>query len=103
MKDTVIIEFVNFSVLDTTTHELLQAKADLFISGFLKKEDGFIDAELVKDSDGDARCIIIHYESFEKVKAIVGKLGNCPPFDEFKSVIVPGSISVSFHQKVREW
>jgi len=103
MKDTIITEFVNFRVLDTTSNELLQAKADIFINDFLKKQDGFKDAELVKDSEGDARCFIIHYENFEKVKALVGKLANCPPFDEFKSVIVPGSLEVSFNQKMREW
>jgi hypothetical protein len=98
-----ITELVNFKALETTTDEQLLLKADIFINGFLKKQEGFIDAELVKDGEGDARCFIIRYESFEKVKAIVAKMGNCKEFDEFKSVIVPGSISVTFQQQLRTW
>ena len=103
MKTTMITEFVNFRGLETTTEEQLLSKADVFINGFLKKQDGFVDAELVKDDEGDAQCFIIRYESFEMVKAIVGKMGNCKEFDEFKSVIVPGSIGVTFHQQLRVW
>jgi hypothetical protein len=103
MKDSIITEFVNFRVLETTTDEQLLSKADTFINDFLKKQDGFADAELVKDVEGNARCFIIHYESFEKVKAIVEKMRNCKEFDEFKSVIVPGSISVTFNHQIRKW
>lgn len=103
MKNTMITEHVNFKALETTTDEQLLLKADIFINGFLKKQEGFIDAELVKDGEGDSRCFIIHYESFEKVKAIVAKMGNCKEFDEFKSVIVPGSIGVTFHQHLKKW
>jgi len=103
MKNTMITEFVNFKALETTTDEQLLSKADIFINGFLKMQDGFVDAELVKDGEGDAPCFIIHYESFEKVKAIVAKMGNCKEFDEFKTVIVPGSIGVTFHQNLRTW
>ena len=103
MKTTMITEFVNFRGLETTSDELLLSKADVLINGFLKKQVGFINAELVKEGEGDARCFIIRYESFEMVKAIIAKMGNCKEFDEFKSVIVPGSIGVTFNQHLRKW
>lgn len=100
---TIITEFVNFKVLGTTTDEQLIAKADRFIGDFMKKQDGFIDAELVKASDGDERCFILRYESFEKVKAIVEQLRNCKEFAEFKLLLIPGSITVAFNSQLKSW
>jgi hypothetical protein len=100
---TMITEFVNFKVLETTTDEQLIAKADAFIGDFMKKQDGFVDAELTKAADGDARCFILRYESFEKVKPIVEQLGNCQEFAEFKSLLVPGSIAVTFNPQLKTW
>lgn len=98
-----ITEFVNFKVLGTTTDELLIAKADRFICDFMKTQDGFVDAELTKASEGDARCFVLRYESFEKVKAIVEQLGNCKEFAEFKLLLVPGSITVTFNPQLKTW
>jgi hypothetical protein len=103
MKNTIITEFVNFKVLETTTNEQLLCKAGIFINDFLKKQNGFVDAELAKDVEGNARCFTIHYKSFEMMKAIVEKMRNCKEFDEFKSVIVPGSIGVTFQHQLSKW
>ena len=98
-----ITEFVNFRALETTADEQLFAKADIFINDFLKKQAGFVDAELVKDTEGDAWCFILRYESFEKVKAIAEKMRNGKEFDAFKPVIVHGSIDVTFYQTLGKW
>jgi len=100
---TIITEFVNFKVLETTTDEQLIRKADRFIDDFMKDQDGFVNAELVKSSEGDARCMIIRYESFEKVKAIVEKLPTSREFDEFKLLLIPGSIAVTFDPQLKKW
>lgn len=100
---TIITELVNFRVLETTTDEQLVAKADRFINDFMKMQDGYVDAELVKSTEGDVRCFIIRYNSFEKIKAIVEKLHNCKEFDEFKQLIVPGSIGVTFNPQLKKW
>ncbi|NJK93872.1 MAG: hypothetical protein HC905_02135 [Bacteroidales bacterium] len=103
MKDTLITEFVNFTALETTSDEQLLSKADIFINQFMKKQDGFVDAELVKNTEGMARCFILRYQSFDKVKAIIEKLRSSEEFDAFKSVIVPGSIGVTFQQQLNSW
>jgi hypothetical protein len=100
---TMITEFVNFKVLETATDEQLIAKADCFIGDFMKNQDGFVNAELVKATEGDARCMIIRYESFEKVKAIVEKLPASKEFFEFKCLLVPGSIAVTFNPQLKKW
>jgi len=100
---TMITEFVNFRVLETTTDEQLMAKADRFIGDFMKKQDGFVEAELTKTVESDSRCFILRYESFEKVKAIVEQLGPCKEFAEFKLLLVPGSITVTFNPQLKIW
>lgn len=102
MKDAIITEFVTFQVLESTTVEQLITKAD-FLNDFQKKQDGFIDSELVKDVKENSWCIIYHYESFEKVKAIGEKMRNSKVFDEFTPLIVPGSLSVTFHHHLKKW
>ncbi len=102
MKDTIITEFVKFKALETTTDEQLTLKADIF-NDFQKKQDGFINAELVKDTGENAWLFIYHYENMEKVKAIGEKLRNCKEFDELKTLFVPGSIGVTFYPQLKEW
>jgi len=102
MKATMITELVKFKVLETITDEQLELKADI-LNEFQKKQDGFIDAELLKDVKENAWCIIYHYESFEKVQAIGEKLRASKEFDEFISLIFPGSLSMSFYHQVSKW
>lgn len=98
-----ITEFVKFKLLETTTNEQLLSKADIFIVDFQKKQDGFIDVELEKEAEVNAWLFVFHYESFEKIKIIGEKMRLSKEFDEFKTIIVPGSISVTFYQQLRKW
>lgn len=98
-----ITEFVKFKVLETTTDEQLILKADIMINGFWKKQDGFIDAELVKDIEENAWCFIYHNDSLEKLKTGGEKMRKSKEFGEFIPLIVPGSIGVTFYHQVRKW
>jgi hypothetical protein len=98
-----ITEFVKFKVLETTTDEQLISKADIVINGFWKKQDGFIDAELVKDVEENSWCFIYHNESLEKLKAGGEKMRSSKEFGDFIPLIVPGSISVTFYHRLRKW
>jgi hypothetical protein len=102
MKNTFITEFVKFKVLDTTTQEQLISKADI-LNAFQEKQDGYIDAELVKGIDENAWCLIYHYESMEHVKAIGEKMRSNKVFDEFIPLIVPGSLTVTFNHNLKKW
>ncbi len=99
---TIITELVSFKVLEATTDEQLITKADI-LNDFQKKQDGFIDGELVKDVKENAWFFIYHYESMEKVKTIGEKMRNSKVFDEFTPLTVPGSLSVTFYQQLRTW
>ncbi|HQG57223.1 MAG TPA: hypothetical protein PK496_09495 [Bacteroidales bacterium] len=102
MKTKVITEFVKMEVLQTTTEEQLLAKTEI-INQFLRKQDGFIDAELVKAIEGNVWFLIYHIENFEKLKAVGEKLRAMKLFDEIIPLIEPGSMSVSFYQKIKTW
>lgn len=102
MKTKVITEFVKMEVLQTTTEEQLLAKTEI-INQFLRKQDGFIDAELVKAIEGNVWFLIYHIENFEKLKALGEKLRAMKLFDEIIPLIEPGSMTVSFYQKIKTW
>ena len=102
MKSTIITEFVRIEVLQTTTDEQLITKADV-INGFLQKQDGFIDGELVKAAEGKIWYFIYHIENFEKLKSVGEILRSMKLFDEITPLIEPGSMSVSFYQQQKVW
>lgn len=89
-------------VLPSTTEEQLLAKSEI-INQFLTKQDGCIDAELVKAVEGNIWFFIYHIESFEKLKAVGEKLREMKLFDEITPLIVPGSMNVSFYHQLKTW
>jgi hypothetical protein len=102
MKTTIITELVKFKVLDTTTDEELMSKADIF-NDFQKKQDGFIDAELVKDVKENSWYFIYHYESLEKVRIIGEKLRESKMFDELMPLLDPESVSITLYNQLKTW
>jgi hypothetical protein len=99
---TIITEFVKFRALETTTDELLISKADI-LNDFQKKQDGFIDAELVKGIKENEWFLICHYENMEKLKITGEKMRGSKVFDEFTPFLEPGSLSVTFCQQIEKW
>jgi hypothetical protein len=102
MKTTIITEFVKMEVLQTTTDEQIMAKADI-INGFLQKQDGFIDSELVKALEGNTWYFIYHIENMEKLRIVGEKLRSNKLFDELTPFIVAGSMSFSFFGQIKRW
>jgi len=102
MKNTVITEVVKIEALQTTTEELLLEKAEV-INSFLQKQDGFIDAELVKGVEGNIWYFIYHIENMEKLKAVGEKLRSSRLFDELVPLIVPGSLNITFYRQYKKW
>jgi hypothetical protein len=102
MKTTIITEFVKMEALQTTTDEQIMAKADI-INGFLQKQDGFIDSELVKALEGNTWYFLYHIENIEKLRVVGEKLRSNKLFDELTSVIVAGSMSFSFFSQIKRW
>ncbi|MGE5409935.1 MAG: hypothetical protein ACM3MI_03170 [Clostridiales bacterium] len=98
-----ITELVRLNLLEAATDEQLLAKSDLLINDFMKKQEGFIDAELVKEVGEKAWTIIYHFSNIERLKAIGEAMRKSKEFAEFITLITPGSLSVTIHQQLRKW
>lgn len=103
MKDTIITELVKFKVLETTTEDQLIIKAGNMINNFQKKQDGYMDAELVKCVEGNNWYLIYHYENLEKIQVVGEKLRKSKEFEEFFPLIDQASISVEFFYQYKKW
>ena len=99
---TTVTELVKFKVLETTTDEQLFSKAEMF-NEFQKNQDGFIDSELVKNTNENIWYLIYHYENMEKCQAIGKKLRASNEFGELMSVLNPESLSISFYNQFKTW
>ena len=102
MEKTIITELVNFKVLETLSNEEVIERANAF-NEFQSKQDGFIDAELIKNVADNSWCFVYHYENMEKMKAIGEKLRSCGVFDEFSKIIEPETLRLNFHQQIKKW
>ncbi|HLN52392.1 MAG TPA: hypothetical protein VK212_01705 [Lentimicrobium sp.] len=103
MKTSIITEFVKFRVLNAITEEQLIIKADA-LNDFQAQQEGFIDAELVRDiQDDKSWSLVYHFEDLDKVKAIGAKLRSSQVFTDFTSLAEPGSLSVGMNQQYRNW
>jgi hypothetical protein len=103
MKHSIITEFVTFKKLETTPDEQLISVAERNVTGFHMKQEGFIDAELVKDVEENEWCFIFHYESLEQIMAVGEKMRKSREFGEFIPLIVPQSIHATFNDHLRRW
>jgi hypothetical protein len=102
MKTTTITEFVTFSLQENTTSEELVSRVNN-LNAFQENLDGYLDAELVKDTGNNVWCIIYHYESMEKVQAIGPQIRTSKAFGEMMSLMVPGSLKVTFNLQMKAW
>ena len=98
--ETTITEFVEISLPETTTVEQFTEKAENLVN-FLKKQDGYIDGEMMQALEGNAWRFVFHFENMEKVKAIGEKMRASSEFAGFKSVIA--GFGVSFFRKMKKW
>jgi hypothetical protein len=103
MKDSMITEFVKFRALETTTDEQLISTAEQNVNGFHKKQEGFMDAELVRHVEENAWFFIFHYGSLEQVMAVGQKMRQSKEFGEFIRLVEPQSISATFFDHLRKW
>jgi heme-degrading monooxygenase HmoA len=102
MKNAIITELLKVEAEPATTDEQMIAKADV-INAFLKNQDGFIDAELVKGTEGNTWYFIYHIENFEKLKAAGEKLRSNRMFDQITPLIMPDCMKVSFYNQLKKW
>lgn len=102
MKNKKITEMVRLEVLPSVSDEQLISKVNL-INEFLRVQDGFIDAELIKSTEGSVWYLIYHIENMEKLRAVGEKLRSNKLFESLNPLVVPGSVTFSFFNQVCFW
>jgi hypothetical protein len=96
-----ITELLKIEALPETEKQITE-NADV-INAFLEKQDGFINAELIKGIESNTWYFIYHIENMEKVKVVSEKLRSTGLFAELMPLLVPGSMSVTFYQCLKTW
>lgn len=102
MKMATITEVVTFRVPEAVTDEQVISRAEALLD-FQHKIDGFIDAQLLKDTGESAWCFIYHFENMEKVEAMRRKLTGSKPLEDLISLTAAGSLQVVFYREVKSW
>jgi len=102
METKIITELVQFEALDTSTDEQI-VDAVQRVNQFQKAYEGYLDAEIAKDMKEDSWSIIFHYENFEWVQAIGSDLRSSKEFMDFRSLMAPESLNVSFGRQFKNW
>ena len=102
MDNKIITELVQFKPLDNATNEQI-FNAVNNLNEFQQTLDGFIDAELIRETEEKSWKIIFHYENFEKVQAIGASLRSNKVFSEFTSLVQPGTLDISFYLLLQKW
>ena len=102
MKTNVITELLRIEALPTTTDDQILEKANL-INEFIEKQDGFIDAELIKGFEGGVWYLIYHIENVQKLKEVGEKLRSSKLFDQLTPLIFSGSMTVQFFNRYKTW
>ena len=102
METTIITELAQFKAQETVTDKQI-VTAVQNLNEFQKTLDGFIDAELVKNTKENSWHLVFHYQNFDKVQAIGSALRNNKVFSDFTSLVIPGSLEISFHHLLQKW
>jgi len=102
MKTNVITELLKIEVLPDVSDEQIVEKVNV-INKFIEKQDGFIDAELVKGFEGGVWYLIYHIENAQKLKEVGEKIRGSKLFDEIIPLIISGSMSVQFFNRYKTW
>ena len=102
MNTKIITELIEIKLLDSIKKDELLLKANE-INTFLKNEDGFIRAELIKEIESNVWNFVYHFENFEKLKAVGAKLKSNKMFEGIKQLSVPDSMNVSFYEQIEIW
>lgn len=102
MKNMIITELVKFETKPEVTTEQLFSETDK-INDFLKKQDGFIDYELIKSIKSNECYLIYHIENMEKLRVAGEKIRNIKLFDVLLPLIQVGSLSFTFYYQQKKF
>ncbi len=103
MENKTITEIVTFQIKLGVAEENTIEIIDDVVNNFHKKQEGFINGELVKGEKENEWSMIYHYQSMENIKAVGEKIAQGTEMDKFKEIVMPESVKLQFLKQILSW
>jgi hypothetical protein len=102
VKRKIVTEIVNFEITANLSENEFINIVKVVEEEFHMKQSGYIDSELLK---GKNNCwtIIMHWESFDRVKQASKLMMKDPITENFRKVVIPTSVKMSFLEQMQTW
>lgn len=97
-----ITEIVKFKIVDGLNSEEFIEIVSRLQEGFHKKQNGYINCELAKGSDGNW-AMIMHWDSLPNLRSASKLLMKDDSAKEFRDALIPTSVNMTIMEKTREW
>ena len=98
-----ITELIEFKLKDTTTVDALVEQLNKVYTDFHIKQDGYIDTELIENTQTGLWQMIHHYQTMEDIEKLKETLPHSESIKEFGSLVVSESLKVSFFNQHGKW
>ena len=97
-----IVEVAQFKLAEGVSEEEFLKEAEAVQKGFLEKQSGYIDRELLKTEDG-LWADVLHWKTMKEAqKAAEVMMGN-PAAQGFMQKIDPSSVKMLHLEQVKNW
>jgi len=102
MKKNIVTEIVSFEIVTGLSKNDFIDIVRIVEEEFHMRQSGYIDSELLR---GKKNCwtIIMHWESLEQVKQASKLMMKEKITENFRQVIIPTSVKMSYLEQVKTW
>jgi heme-degrading monooxygenase HmoA len=97
-----IVELAQFKLADGVDEQSFLRAADAVQEDFLRKQDGYIDRELLKGEDNQW-LDILHWSSLEEAQQASEAMLQAPSAAGFMQAIDPTSVKMMHLETVKAW
>jgi hypothetical protein len=98
-----ITELIAFEKRNEISSNELIDVAEKVVTNFHKKQDGYVDMELIKESSGRLWKMIVHYQTMEDIEKVKINIPQSKVIKEFTQLVIPESMDVSFFEQQQKW
>jgi hypothetical protein len=98
-----ITELIAFELREGISNDSLIRQADTVINDFHRKQEGYIDMELVSGTSDSTWQMILHYRSMEDIEKVKNNIPHSDAIKDLTEMLKPGSLQVSFYENRGKW
>lgn len=98
-----ITELIEFEKKAEITNKQLVEQAEMIVNEFHKKQDGYVDMELISDKTNQHWQMIIHYQSMQDIEKVKENVPKSEVLNDFRNLVIPETMKVTFHNQHGKW